>query len=167
MNNIKYYILAYIKLIYLLLEKYTIFIYLLIKANFVNKTKNVNLFYDQIDDTIFSFEKHSWHPKSQIYEIYEMGHQKTLFKIIICMTNKYILIKLKIISDANKIEQKYNDCLKKIIFSERNVREEKSDLTMYDMVVKNINYYFKKKGAVVREKGFVGKRTYRFLYKVR
>lgn len=58
------------------------------------------------------------------------------------MTNKYILIRLKNISDVNQIERKYNDCLKKIIFSERNILEEKVGCTMYDMVVKNINYYF-------------------------
>ena len=96
-----------------------------------------------------------------------MHHQKTLFDVAICMTNKYILIRLKNISDASKLERKYNDCLKKIIFSERNLLEEKVGCTMYDMVIKNINYYFKKKNSIVREKGFIGKRTYKLLYKVK
>lgn len=167
MKNIKYYILVYSKLIYLFLEKYTILIYLLVKAQLINKTKNIDIFYDANDKMEFSLERHHWKPNSIVHEIYEMGHQKTLFDVAIYMTNKYILIRLKNISDASKLERKYNDCLKKIIFSERNLLEEKVGYTMYDMVVKNINYYFKKKDSIVYEKGFVGKRTYKLLYKVK
>lgn len=167
MKNIKYYVLAYSKLIYLFLEKYTILIYLLVKAQLINKTKNIDIFYDANDKMEYRLERHHWKPNSIVHEIYEMGHQKTLFDVAICMTNKYILIRLKNISDASKLERKYNDCLKKIIFSERNLLEEKIGCTMYDMVVKNINYYFKKKNSIVCEKGFVGKRTYKLLYKVK
>lgn len=167
MQNIKYYVLAYSKLIYLLLEKYTTLIYLLVKAQLINKTKNIDIFYNANDKMEFSLERHHWKPNSIVHEIYEMHHQKTLFDVAICMTNKYILIQLKNVSDASQIERKYNDCLKKIIFSERNLLEEKIGCTMYDMVVKNINYYFKKKNSIVCEKGFVGKRTYKLLYKIK
>ena len=167
MQNIKYYVLAYSKLIYLFLEKYTTLIYLLVKAQFINKTKNIDIFYDANDKMEYRLERHHWNPNSVVHEIYEIHHQKTLFDVTICMTNKYILIQLKNVSDASRLERKYNDCLKKIIFSERNLLEEKIGCTMYDMVVKNINYYFKKKDSIVREKGFIGKRNYKLLYRVK
>ena len=56
MKNIKYYALAYSKLIYLLLEKYTTLIYLLVKAQFINKTKNIDIFYNVNDKMEYRLE---------------------------------------------------------------------------------------------------------------
>lgn len=167
MDNIKYYILAYIELIYLFLEKYVILLYLLCKIKLTNKTKNVDIFCDANDNMDYRLERRYFVPNSIIHEIYSIGYQKKLFNVSICTTNKYILIRLKEVTDVFKKEYSYKNGTKKFIFSKRDLLEEKSDCTMYDMVTRNIEYYFKKKNSIVYEKNFNNGRRHRLLYKVR
>ena len=54
MKNIKYYILAYSMLIYLFLEKYLTLIYLLVKTQFTDKTKNIDIFKDIENEISFN-----------------------------------------------------------------------------------------------------------------
>lgn len=168
MNDIKYYILAYAKLIQLFLEKYTTFIYLLLKAEFTHETKNIDIFYDQIKDMDCRLERRSLMPNSVVHEIYSMGYQKALFNVAICTTNKYILIQLRKVTDVFRREYGYENGLKRIIFSERNLNKEKSGRTMYDMVSKNIEYYFKKKNSIVYCKQYNNNgRCLRFIYRIK
>lgn len=167
MKNVKYYILAYSMLIYLFLEKYITLLYLLIKAQFTNETKNIDIFYDVIEDMDCRLERRSFMPNSVVHEIYPLGYQNTLFKIVICTTNKYILIQLEKFCDVGTRKNGYNNSLKKIIFAKRDLLGEKSGPNINNMVTQNINYYFEKKNSIVYEKNFNGNKTHRFLYKIK
>lgn len=83
MKNIKYYILAYSVLIYLFLEKYITLLYLLVKAQFTDKTRNLDIFYDINEDMDCRLERRSFMPNSTVYEVYPLDDYKTLFKIVI------------------------------------------------------------------------------------
>lgn len=63
MNNIKYYMLAYAKLIQLFLKKYVTLLYLLTKAQFTDKTRNLDIFYDVNEDMDCRLEHRSFMPK--------------------------------------------------------------------------------------------------------
>lgn len=167
MKNIKYYILAYSMLIYLFLEKYLTLLYLLAKAQFTDKTRNIDIFYDVIEDMDCRLERRSFMPNSTVCEVYPLGDQKTLFKIIICTTHEYILIQLEKLCDVGIRKNGYNNSLKRIIFSKRNLLDEKNGSNINNMVTQNINYYFEKKNAIVYTKQFNSDngRSSRFLYK--
>lgn len=163
MKNIKYYILAYSMLIYLFLEKCITLLYLLVKTQFTDKTKNIDIFYDVIEDMDCRLERRSFMPNSTVCEVYPLGDQKTLFKIIICTTYEYILIQLEKFCDVGTRKNGYNNSLKRIIFSKRNLLDEKNGSNINNMVTQNINYYFEKKNAIVYTSD--SGRSSRFLYK--
>lgn len=167
MKNIKYYILAYSMLIYLFLEKYITLLYLLVKTQFTDKTKNIDIFYDVIEDMDCRLERRSFMPNSTVCEVYPLGDQKTLFKIIICTTHEYILIQLEKLCDVGIRKNGYNNILKRIIFSKRNLLDEKNGSNINNMVTQNINYYFEKKNTIVYTKQFNSdsERSSRLLYK--
>ena len=167
MKNIKYYILAYSMLIYLFLEKYLTLLYLLVKTQFTDKTKNIDIFYDVIEDMDCRLERRSFMPNSSVCEVYPLGDQKTLFKIIICTTHEYILIQLEKFCDVGTIRNGYNNSLKRIIFAKRDLLGEKNGPNINNMVTQNINYYFEKKNVIVYTKQFNSDsgRSSRFLYR--
>lgn len=167
MKNIKYYILAYSMLIYLFLKKYLTLLYLLAKAQFTDKTRNLDIFYDVNEDMDCRLERRSFMSNSTVCEVYPLGDQKTLFKIIICTTYEYILIQLEKLCDVGTRKNGYNNSLKRIIFSKRNLLDEKNGSNINNMVTQNINYYFEKKNAIVYTKQFNSdsERSSRFLYR--
>lgn len=167
MKNIKYYILAYSMLIYLFLEKYLTLLYLLVKTQFTDKTKNIDIFYDVIEDMDCRLERRSFMPNSTVCEVYPLGDQKTLFKIIICTTHEYILIQLEKFCDVGTRRNGYNNSLKRIIFAKRDLLGEKNGPNINNMVTQNINYYFEKKNVIVYTKQFNSDsgRSSRFLYR--
>lgn len=167
MNNIKYYILAYIKLIQLFLEKYVTLLYLLVKAQFTDKTRNLDIFHDINEDMHCRIERRHFMPNSKVCELYSLGNQKTLFKVVICTTHKYILIQLEKLCDVCTKRNGYNNNLKRIIFAKRDLLGEKEGSNINNMVTQNVNYYFKKKNSIVYEKNFNGDKTHRFLYKIK
>lgn len=169
MNNIKYYILAYGKLIQLFLEKYVTLLYLLVKAQFIIENKNIDIYYDKKDDLHCRLERRSFMPNSKVCEYYTLDYQKTLMEAVICTTNKYILIQLKKLCDLSVKNNGYNNNLKRIIFAKRNVREEKESSNINNMVTQNIEYYFRKKNSIVYTKQFnsYNGRSSRFLYRIK
>lgn len=167
MKNIKYYILAYSMLIYLFLEKYITLLYLLVKAQFTDKTRNLDIFYDINEDMDCRLEHRSFMPNSTVREVYPLDDYKTLFKIVICTTHEYILIQLEKFCDVGIRKNGYNNSLKRIIFAKRNLLGEKNGPNINNMVTQNINYYFKKKNSIVYEKNFNGEKTHRFLYRIK
>lgn len=166
MDNIKYYILAYAKLMQLFLEKYLTLLYLLIKAQFTDKTRNLDIFYNVNEDIDCRLEHRSFMPNSTVHEIYPLDDYKTLFKIVICTTHEYILIQLEKFCDVGIRKNGYNNILKRIIFAKRDLLGEKNGPNINNMVTQNINYYFKKKNSIVYEKNFNGSKTHRFLYRI-
>lgn len=166
MNNIKYYILAYAKLTQLFLKKYVTLLYLLVKAQFTDKTRNLDIFYNVNEDMDCRLEHRSFMPNSTVREIYQLDDYKTLFKIIICTTHEYILIQLEKFCDVGIRKNGYNNSLKRIIFAKRDLLGEKNGPNINNMVTQNINYYFKKKNSIVYEKNFNGSKTHRFLYRI-
>lgn len=169
MDNIKYYILAYIKLIYLFLEKYLTLLYLLVKVQFITENKNIDIYYDAIDNLHYSLERRCFMPNSEVCEFYALNNRKTLMKIVICTTKEYILIQLKRLCDPSLKNDDYNNSLKRIIFAKRNVRKEKEGPNINFMVTQNINYYFKKKNSIVYTKQYNSnsRKSSRLLYKVK
>lgn len=167
MNNIKYYILAYTKLIQLLLKKYVTLLYLLVKAQFTDKTRNLDIFHNINEDMDFRLERRSFMPNSTVREVYPLDDYKTLFKIVICTTHEYILIQLEKFCDVGIRKNGYNNSLKRIIFAKRDLLGEKNGPNINNMVTQNINYYFKKKNSIVYEKNFNGEKTHRFLYRIK
>lgn len=167
MKDVKYYILAYSMLIYLFLKKYLTLLYLLAKAQFTDKTRNLDIFYDVNEGMDCHLERRSFMPNSTVCEVYPLGDQKTLFKIIICTTYEYILIQLEKFCDVGTRKNGYNNNLKRIIFSKRNLLDEKNGSNINNMVTQNINYYFEKKNAIVYTKQFNSDngRSSRFLYR--
>lgn len=166
MNNIKYYMLAYAKLTQLFLEKYSTLLYLLVKAQFTDKTRNLDIFHDINEDMHCRIERRHFMPNSKVCEIYPLSDQKTLFKIVICTTYDYILIQLEKFCDVGTRRNGYNNSLKRIIFAKRDLLSEKEGPNINNMVTQNINYYFKKKNSIVYEKNFNGSKTHRFLYRI-
>ena len=167
MNNIKYYMLAYAKLIQLFLKKYVTLLYLLIKAQFTDKTRNLDIFYDINEDMDCRLEHRNFMPNSTVREIYPLDDYKTLFKIVICTTHEYILIQLEKFCDVGTRKNGYNNSLKRIIFAKRDILGEKNGPNINNMVTQNINYYFKKKNSIVYEKNFNGEKIHRFLYRIK
>lgn len=111
-------------------------------------------------------EHRSFMPNSTVCEVYPLGDQKTLFKIVICTTHEYILIQLEKFCDVGTRKNGYNNSLKRIIFAKRDLLGEKNGPNINNMVTQNINYYFKKKNSIVYEKNFNGSKTHRFLYRI-
>lgn len=165
MKNVKYYILAYSMLIYLFLKKYVTLLYLLVKAQFTDKTRNLDIFHDINEDMHCRIERRHFMPNSTVCEIYSLDDYKTLFKIVICTTHEYILIQLEKFCDVGTRKNGYNNSLKRIIFAKRDLLGEKEGSNINNMVTQNINYYFEKKNSIVYEKNFNGNKTHRFLYK--
>ena len=165
MDNIKYYILAYIKLIYLFLEKYITLLYLLLKAQFVTENKNIDIYYDKNDNLHCRLERRSFMPNSKVCEYYTLDHQKILINAVICATNEYILIQLKKVSNLSV----KNNNFKRIIFAKRDILGEKEGPNINNMVTRNIEYYFKKKDSIVYTKQYNSdsKKSSQLLYKVK
>ena len=61
----------------------------------------------------------------------------------------------------------YEDTLSRYIFSKRDYRGEKSGETLDELTIKNLQYYFEKKNAIVYTKQFNSdsERSSRFLYR--
>nr|DAK46171.1 MAG TPA: hypothetical protein [Caudoviricetes sp.] len=112
-------------------------------------------------------ERRSFMPNSTVCEVYPLGDQKTLFKIIICTTHEYILIQLEKFCDVGTRRNGYNNSLKRIIFAKRDLLGEKNGPNINNMVTQNINYYFEKKNVIVYTKQFNSDsgRSSRFLYR--
>lgn len=166
MKDVKYYILAYSMLIYLFLKKYVTLLYLLVKAQFTDKTRNLDIFHDINEDMHCRIERRHFMPNSTVCEIYPLDDYKTLFKIVICTTHEYILIQLEKFCDVGTRKNGYNNSLKRIIFAKRDLLGEKEGSNINNMVTQNVNYYFKKKNSIVYEKNFNGSKTHRFLYRI-
>lgn len=167
MNNIKYYMLAYAKLTQLFLKKYVTLLYLLVKAQFTDKTRNLDIFHDINEDMDFRLEHRSFMPNSTVRGIYPLDDYKTLFKIVICTTHEYILIQLEKFCDVGIRKNGYNNTLKRIIFAKQDLSGEKNGPNINNMVTQNVNYYFKKKNSIVYEKNFSGEKIHRFLYRIK
>lgn len=166
-KNIKYYILAYSMLIYLFLEKYITLLYLLIKVHFVDKNKNVEFAVNESGKRYQKFNHYKELPNIQITQFCRLYPKDALFRVDICMTDKYILIHLNKINDFLYKKNGYEDTLSRYIFSKRDYRGEKSGETLEELATKNLQYYFEKKNAIVYTKQFNSDsgRSSRFLYK--
>jgi hypothetical protein len=150
----KYYILAYSMLIYEFLEKYITLLYLLIKIRFVDDNKYYDyVFYgDGKRQYEFNLDKKS--PNTQITQFCRLYPKDALFRVDICMTDKYILIHLNKINDFLFKENGYEGILSRYIFSKRDHRGEKSGETLDELTIKNFQYYFEKKNAIVYTKQY-------------
>ena len=167
MKNVKYYILAYSMLIYLFLEKYITLLYLLFKVHFVDNNKNYD--YVLCGDRKRQYE-FNWNKKiksTQVTQFCRLYPKDALFRVDICMTDKYILIHLNKINDFLFKKNGYEDILSRYIFSKRDYRGEKSGETLEELATKNLQYYFEKKNAIVYTKQFNSDsgRSSRFIYR--
>ena len=164
MKNIKYYILAYSMLIYLFLEKYMALLYLLCKIHFIDNNKNVDYRYFDGGKRFFGFEHYKKIPPTQIVQFCRLGQKNTLFKVYICMTNKYILIHMNKLVD---IRFDFEDNLDRYIYAKRNIIKEKLGETLSELIRQNIEYYFTKKNAIIYSKQYNNRngRSSRFLYR--
>ena len=163
----KYYILAYSMLIYEFLEKYITLLYLLFKIRFVDDNKNVDFAVDESGKKYLKFNHYKWLPNVQITNFCRLYPKNVLFRVDICMTNKYILIHMNKMIDLSYKKFGYEDTLSRYIFSKRDYRGEKSGETLNELTIKNLQYYFEKKNAVVYTKQFNSDsgRSSRFLYR--
>ena len=167
MKNIKYYILAYSMLIYLFLEKYITLLYLLFKVHFVDNNKNIDYVFYGDGKRYCEFNPDKKSPNTQVTQFCRLCPKDVLFRIDICMTDKYILIHSNKINDFLFKKNGYEDTLSRYIFSKRDYRGEKSGETLEELAAKNIQYYFEKKNAIVYTKQFNSDsgRSSRFLYR--
>lgn len=162
MNRIKYYILAYGMLIYLFLKKYITLLYLLIKIRFVDKNKNYDYVFCGDDKKHYGLNQSK---PTQITRFCQFGPKDAMFRVDICMTNKYILIHMNKMIDISYRELGYEDTLSRYIFSKRDHRDEKIGDTLDELAKKNLQYYFEKKNAIVYTKQFNNGKSSRFLYR--
>lgn len=167
MKNIRYYILAYSMLIYLFLEKYITLLYLLFKVRFVEENKNVEFAVNESGKRYQKFNHYKELPNVQVTQFCRLYPKDALFRVDICMTDKYILIHLNKINDFLFKKNGYEDILSRYIFSKRDYRGEKSGETLEELAAKNLQYYFEKKNAIVYTKQFNSDsgRSSRFLYR--
>ncbi len=167
MKNIKYYILAYSMLTYLFLEKYITLLYLLFKVRFVDENKNTEFAVNESGKRYQKFNHYKELPNVQITQFCRLYPKDALFRVDICMTDKYILIHLNKINDFLFKKNGYEDILNRYIFSKRDYRGEKSGETLEELATKNLQYYFEKKNAIVYTKQFNSDsgRSSRFLYR--
>lgn len=135
MKNVKYYILAYSMLIYLFLEKYIALLYLLCKIHFIDNNKNVDYRYFDGGKRFFGFEHYKKIPPTQIVQFCRLGQKNTLFKVYICMTNKYILIHMNKLVD---IGFDFEDNLDRYIMKRK---ELISEIYRLNKVTRKLNYY--------------------------
>lgn len=165
MDKTKEYVLAYITLIYLFIEKYITLLYLLIKIRFVDDNKDIDFAFDGFGKKYFKFNYYKKLPNAQITNFCRPYPKNVLFRIDICMTNKYILIHMNKMTDLFYKKFGYEDILSRYIFSKRDYRGEKSGETLDELVIKNLQYYFEKKNAIVYTKQFNNGRSSRTLYR--
>lgn len=167
MKNIKYYILAYSMLIYLFLEKYITLLYLLFKVHFVDNNKNYDYVLCGDGKKQYEFNPDKKSPNTQITQFCRFGQKDAVFRVDICMTNKYILIHMYKLADLLFKKNGYEDTLSRYIFSKRDYEGEKSGETLEELAAKNLQYYFEKKNAIVYTKQFNSDsgRSSRFLYR--
>lgn len=154
-------------LIYEFLEKYITLLYLLFKIRFVDDNKNVDFAVDESGKKYLKFNHYKWLPNVQITNFCRLYPKNVLFRVDICMTNKYILIHMNKMIDLSYKKFGYEDTLSRYIFSKRDYRGEKSGETLNELTIKNLQYYFEKKNAVVYTKQFNSDsgRSSRFLYR--
>lgn len=166
-KNIKYYILAYGMLIYLFLEKYITLLYLLFKVRFVDENKNIDYVFYGDGKRYCEFNPDKKSPNTQVTKFCQFGAKDALFRVDICMTNKYILIHMNKMVDLPYKRLGYEDTLSRYIFSKRDYRGEKSGETLEELVIKNLQYYFEKKNAIVytKQSNSDSGRSSRFLYR--
>lgn len=145
MKNIKYYILAYSMLIYLFLEKYITLLYLLFKVHFVDNNRYYDYVFCGDDKKQYEFNPDKKSPNTQITQFCRFGQKDAVFRVDICMTNKYILIYMYKLTDLLFKKNGYEDTLSRYIFSKRDYRGEKSGGTLEELATKNLQYYFEKK----------------------
>lgn len=74
-------------LIYLFLKKYLTLLYLLAKAQFTDKTRNLDIFYDINEDMDCRLERRSFMPNSTVCEVYKR-------------INYFIIINIYILKDV-------------------------------------------------------------------
>lgn len=167
MKNVEYYILAYSMLIYLFIEKYITLLYLLFKVHFVDENKNVEFAVNEYGKRYQKFNHYKELPNVQVTQFCRLYPKDAVFRVDICMTDKYILIHLNKINDFLFKNNGYEDILSRYIFSKRDYRGEKSGETLEELAVKNLQYYFEKKNAIVYTKQFNSDsgRSSRFLYR--
>ena len=154
MKNVKYYILAYSMLIYLFLEKYITLLYLLFKIRFVDNNKNYDCVFCGDGKKQYEFNPDKKSPNTQITQFCRFSTKDAVFRVDICMTDKYILIHLNKINDFLFKKNGYEDILSRYIFSKRDYRGEKSGETLDELTIKNLQYYFEKKNAIVYTKQY-------------
>lgn len=106
-------------------------------------------------------------PNVQVTQFCRLYPKDALFRVNICMTDKYILIHMYKLADLLFKKNGYEDTLSRYIFSKRDYRGEKSGKTLEELATKNLQYYFEKKNAIVYTKQFNSDsgRSSRFLYK--
>lgn len=163
MKNVKYYILAYSMLIYSFLEKYITLLYLLFKIHFIDNNKNVDYRYCDNGKRFFGFDHYKKNPPTQIVQFCQLGQKNTLFKVYICMTHTYILIRMNKLVD---IGFGFEDNLDRYIYAKRNIIKEKLGETLSELIRQNIEYYFKEKRSIIYSKQYNNRngRSSRFLY---
>ena len=150
----KYYILAYSMLIYEFLEKYITLLYLLIKIRFVDDNKYYDYVFYGDGKRQYEFNPDKKSPNTQITNFCRLHPKDVLFRVDICMTNKYILIHMNKMTDLSYKKFGYEDILSRYIFSKRDHRGEKSGETLDELTIKNFQYYFEKKNAIVYTKQY-------------
>lgn len=167
MKNVKYYILAYSVLIYLFLEKYITLLYLLFKVHFVDNNKNYDYVFCGDGKRQYEFNWNKKIKSTQVTQFCRLYPKDALFRVDICMTDKYILIHLNKINDFLFKKNGYEDILSRYIFSKRDYKGEKSGKTLEELAARNLQYYFEKKNAIVYIKQFNSDsgRSSRFLYR--
>lgn len=167
MKNVKYYILAYSMLIYLFLEKYITLLYLLFKIRFVDDNKNIDYVFYGDGKRYCEFNWNKKIKSTQVTQFCRLYPKDALFRVDICMTDKYILIHMYKINDLLFKKNGYEDILSRYIFSKRDYRGEKAGETLEELATKNLQYYFEKKNAIVYTKQFNSDsgRSSRFLYR--
>nr|DAK46523.1 MAG TPA: hypothetical protein [Bacteriophage sp.] len=153
-------------LIYLFLEKYITLLYLLFKVRFVDNNKNIDYVFYGDGKRYCEFNPDKKSPNTQVTQFCRLYPKDALFRVDICMTDKYILIHLNKINDFLYKKNGYEDTLSRYIFSKRDYRGEKSGKTLEELATKNLQYYFEKKNAIVYTKQFNSdsERSSRFLY---
>lgn len=167
MKDVKYYILTYSMLIYLFLEKYITLLYLLFKVHFVDNNRYYDYVFCGDGKRQYEFNPDKKSSNTQITQFCRLYPKNALFRVDICMTDKYILIHMYKRADLLFKKNGYEDILSRYIFSKRDYRGEKSGETLEELAAKNLQYYFEKKNAIVYTKQFNSDsgRSSRFLYR--